>query len=104
MTSRILGAPLGGTMRGAHQALDCRASFLITPPNFRSGGGSCFPLMVVVALGEPGTPVTCWAAMVEAGIARMIAMPRADADNKVIILEKFGAFMLITLLLIASQQ
>ena len=27
---------------------------MITPPNFGSGGGSCFPLIVVVALGEPG--------------------------------------------------
>src|SRR5712691_7125408 len=57
MMSRILGAFLGGTMRGAHHALDCRASFLITPPNFGSGGGSCLPLIVVVAPGEPGVPV-----------------------------------------------
>ena len=54
MISSTLGAPLGGTMRGAHQGLDCRASSLITPPNFGSGAGSCLPLMVVVALGEPG--------------------------------------------------
>jgi hypothetical protein len=26
-----------------------------------SGGGSCFPLIVVVALGEPNSPVTCCA-------------------------------------------
>src|SRR5437667_9284033 len=57
MMSRMLGACLGGTTRGAHHALDCRASFLITPPNFGSGGGSCFPLIVVVAPGEPGVPV-----------------------------------------------
>ena len=57
MMSRTFGACLGGTMRGAHQALDCRASSLITPPNFGSGAGSCLPLMVVVALGEPGSPV-----------------------------------------------
>ncbi len=44
-------------MRGAHQALDLRASFSITPPNFGSGAGSCLPLMVVVAPGEPGVPV-----------------------------------------------
>jgi hypothetical protein len=31
---------------------------LITPPNFGAGGGSCLPLMVVVALGEPSLPVT----------------------------------------------
>src|SRR6266571_6478780 len=57
MMSRMLGACLGGTMRGAHHAFDWRASSLITPPNFGSGAGSCFPLMVVVAPGEPGVPV-----------------------------------------------
>src|SRR5262245_28536066 len=54
----MLGAFFGGTMRGAHQYFDCKASSLITPPNFGSGAGSCFPSIVVVALGEPGTPVT----------------------------------------------
>ena len=66
MMSRTLGAPLGGTTRGAHHAFDCRALSLITPPNFGSGGGSCFPSMVVVALGEPGTPVVSWAVAVAA--------------------------------------
>ena len=61
MISSTLGAPFGGTTRGAHQGFDCRASSLITPPNFGSGGGSCLPLMVVVALGEPSVPVTCCA-------------------------------------------
>ena len=51
MISSTLGAPLGGTTRGAHQGFDCRAPFFITPPNFGSGGGSCLPLMLVVALG-----------------------------------------------------
>ena len=51
----------GGTTRGAHHGFDCRASSLITPPNCGSGGGSCFPSIVVVAPGEPGVPVTCWA-------------------------------------------
>src|SRR6266705_2456068 len=69
MMSRMLGACLGGTMRGAHQALDWRASFLITPPNFGSGGGSCFPLMVVVAPGEPGVPVICICALAEGATA-----------------------------------
>ena len=59
MMSSTLGAPFGGTTRGGHQAFDSEAFSLITPPNFGSGGGSCFPLMVVVAPGEPGTPVTC---------------------------------------------
>ena len=62
MISSTLGAPLGGTTRGGHQAFDSEAFSLITPPNSGSGGGRCFPLMVVVALGEPNTPVTCWAA------------------------------------------
>src|SRR5271166_4003476 len=62
MISSTLGAPWGGTTRGGHQGFDCRASSLITPPNFGSGGGSCLPVMVVVALGEPGVPVTCCAA------------------------------------------
>src|SRR5436309_15970002 len=57
--SRMLGACLGGTMRGAHHVFDWRASFLITPPNFGLGGGSCFLLMVVVAPGELGVLVVC---------------------------------------------
>src|SRR2546429_452436 len=62
MMSRTLGAPLGGTTRGGHQVFESLALSLITPPNFGGGGGSCFPSIVVVALGEPGTPVTCCAA------------------------------------------
>src|SRR5262245_12336283 len=61
MISRTLGAPLGGTTRGAHHGFDCRAPSLITPPNFGSGGGSCLPLIDVVAPGEPDTPVICCA-------------------------------------------
>src|SRR5207249_12073122 len=72
MMSRMLGACLGGTMRGAHHGFDWRASFLITPPNFGSGAGSCFPLMVVVAPGEPGVPVVCTCALAE-GAAAMTA-------------------------------
>jgi hypothetical protein len=52
---------LGGAMRGAHHDFDCAKFSLITPPNFGSGGGSCLPLIVVVASGEPGVPVVCWA-------------------------------------------
>jgi hypothetical protein len=61
MISNTLGASFGGTTRGAHHGFDCRASSLITPPNSGSGAGSCLLLMVVVALGEPGVPVICWA-------------------------------------------
>ena len=49
MMSSTLGAPLGGTMRGGHHGFDSEAFCLITPPNFGSGGGSCLPLIVVVA-------------------------------------------------------
>lgn len=34
---------------------------MISPPNFGGGGGRYFPSIVVVALGEPGVPVICWA-------------------------------------------
>src|ERR1700758_2546027 len=61
MMSNTLGALLGGTTVGGHHAFDSEAFCLITPPNFGSGGGSCLPSMVVVALGEPSSPVTCWA-------------------------------------------
>src|SRR5947199_209067 len=61
MIKRILGACLGGTMRGAHHGLDCKASFLITPPNFGSGGGSCFPLIVDRFACKPyERPRTAW--------------------------------------------
>ena len=52
MMSSTLGAPFGGTTRGAHHGVDSEALSLITPPNFGSGGGSCFPSIVVVALGR----------------------------------------------------
>src|ERR1035438_7675061 len=61
MISRTLGAPLGGTTVGGHHGVDPALFSLITPPNFGAGGGSCFPLMLVVALGEPSVPVTCCA-------------------------------------------
>src|SRR5271170_3949773 len=61
MMSRTFGAPLGGTTRGGHQGVESLALSLMTPPNFGGGGGSCLPSIVVVALGEPGVPVTCCA-------------------------------------------
>src|SRR5262249_42885320 len=42
---------------GAHHAFDFSALSLIAPPNFGSGGGSCLPLIVVVAAGEPSPPL-----------------------------------------------
>jgi len=60
MMSSTFGALLGGTTVGGHQGFESLASSLITPPNCGGGGGSCFPSMVMVALGDPGVPVICW--------------------------------------------
>src|SRR5271166_313655 len=87
MISSTLGAPWGGTTRGGHQGFDCRASSLITPPNFGSGGGSCLPVMVVVALGEPGTPLTCCAIpwlMMASELARHKIVVVRDRQEKVL--------------------
>ena len=65
MISSTLGAPLGGTTVGGQNGLESTALSLITPPNFGSGGGSYFPSMVVVALGEPGVPVVWTCALAE---------------------------------------
>src|SRR3978361_568950 len=61
MISRTLGAPLGGTTRGGHHGLESVALSLITPPNCAGGTGIWLPSIVVVALGEPSSPVTCCA-------------------------------------------
>src|SRR4029077_6536013 len=61
MMSRMLGAPLGGTTRGGHQVFDPSRVSLITPPNFGGAAGSWVPSTVIVALGEPSSPVTCCA-------------------------------------------
>src|SRR4051794_31922865 len=61
MIRRTLGAPFGGTTRGGQYGVESFAVSLITPPNFAGGGGSCAPSIVVVALGEPGTPLISWA-------------------------------------------
>ena len=59
MMSSTFGAPLGGTTLGGQYGFESLASSLITPPNLDGGAGSCFPSIVVVALGEPGVPVIC---------------------------------------------
>src|SRR6187397_1933561 len=61
MMSRMFGASLGGTTRGAHQAFARSALSWMTPPKLGSGGGSCLPSIVVVASGDPGVPVVCCA-------------------------------------------
>src|SRR5215469_5429694 len=61
MTRRIFGAPAGGTTRAGHAGFDCAALRLISPRNGGGGGGRYRPSIVVVAVGEPGTPVACCA-------------------------------------------
>src|ERR1700680_1937215 len=61
MISNTFGALFGGTTEGGQYGLESFASSLISPPNFGGSGGSCLPSRVIVALGEPGVPVICWA-------------------------------------------
>ena len=75
MISKMLGAPLGGTTVGGQYGLESLASRLIVPPNGAGGGGRYLPSIVVVALGEPGVPVVCWAKVEPAVRAR------TEADN-----------------------
>ena len=77
MISSTLGAPFGGTTRGAHHGVDSEAFSLITPPNFGSEAAEvASQSIVVVAPGAPGTPVTC-CANAETLSARSVA---ADAS------------------------
>src|SRR5580692_7187967 len=75
MMSKTFGAPLGGTIRGGHHGVESFALSLMTPPNFGGGGGICFPSMVVVALAEPGVPVTCCAFAFVARSPRTVRNP-----------------------------
>src|SRR3974390_2986377 len=61
MIKRTFGAPWGGTPRGGQYGVDCAALRSIFPPNGGGGAGSWSPGIVVVAAGEPGTPVICCA-------------------------------------------
>ena len=45
-------------MREGHEGVDSDAFCLIIPPNLASGAGSTSPLIVVVAEGDPGVPVS----------------------------------------------
>ena len=62
MISSTFGAPLGGTARGRPPGLRLRGVVLDHAAELGRRAGAASPSMVVVALGEPGTPVVCWAA------------------------------------------
>src|SRR5262249_49475570 len=89
MMSRMLGALFGGTTLGGHHGVDSLAVSLITPPNFGSGGGSCLPLMVVVASGEPSLPVT-WISPRKDGAIVITARP-STTRNKICLIDFIGA-------------
>ena len=57
MISRTFGAPLGGTTVGGQPGLESAVLRLILPAKGGGGFGMYLPSIVVVALGEPGTPV-----------------------------------------------
>src|SRR4249919_522609 len=82
MITRTLGACFGGTTRGGHHGFESVAFSLITPPNFGSGGGSCLPSIVVVAPGEPGTPVVYCAKAGDAKMRQAMLTPRAIVVRK----------------------
>src|SRR5262245_28229135 len=57
MISSTFGAPFFGITFAGQKGLESTAMRSILPPNLGGGGGIWFPGMVVVALGDPGTPV-----------------------------------------------
>src|SRR5262245_32440164 len=61
MISRMLGAFFGGTTRIGQAGLDWLALSWIKPSNLCGGAGRNLPSTVVVALGEPGVPLSCCA-------------------------------------------
>jgi len=77
----MLGASFGGTMRGAHQAVDCSAASLITPPNCGCGAGSWLPGIVVVASGAPGVPVV-WTGFAASACEARDALARKVSGRK----------------------
>src|ERR1700730_15254838 len=100
MMRRMLGAPLGGTIRGGQYGVESRALSLITPPNFSGGAGSCSPLMVVVALGEPGVPVICWAS---AGRATSIAAAAVSSNKPLKVSFRFIDFCVLVLVYLGGS-
>jgi hypothetical protein len=51
------------------------------PLNVWGGAGNCDPSIVVVALGEPGSPVVCWALPGMAEPDHAIVAKKSNAIN-----------------------
>src|SRR5688572_33076496 len=80
MMSSMLGAPLGGTTVGGQPGLESAALRLALPEKAGGGGGMYLPSIVVVALGEPGTPVVSCAIT---GVAARRAMVLAVSESRI---------------------
>src|SRR5208283_5306388 len=81
MISRIFGALFGGTTRMGQAGFDCAAFNSIFPLNGWGGDGMYRPSIVVVASGEPVTPVVCWGATRPAEIIPIAIMARMTASH-----------------------
>src|SRR5262249_40082142 len=84
--SSTFGAPCGGTTFGGQEGVEVNASRVITPPNGAGGFGRERPSRVVVALGDPGVPVICWAKEEDAvaltmSVSMSAAPPYRAANN-----------------------
>src|SRR5690349_12930260 len=86
MMSKTLGAPFGGTTRGAHHAFESDAFSWMTPPNCGGTGGNCFPVIVVVAPGDPGVPVVPCARTNDADV-----LTKSDDNDKATIWDFMAA-------------
>src|SRR5215471_3861218 len=92
MISRMFGAPFGGTTRAGQPGFDWSTLRLIWPSNFGGGGGRYRPSIVVVASGEPGTPVVCCAA---AGADMVAPTNKATSPRRMFLLVLTGATPLL---------
>jgi hypothetical protein len=90
MMSSTLGAPYGGTTRGGHHSFESLALCWITLPNFGGGGGSCLPPIVIVALGDPGAPLICWAIAPDERAAPMTTLSDSSVEVLIIFFSPVG--------------
>ena len=79
-------------MVAGQYGVESLAVSLMTPPNGAGGAGSWLPGMVVVALGEPGTPVVCWALSGKAA-SRKNRDAAANLSRPRFLGSSFGAFI-----------
>ena len=93
---------VGRTLRRNHRGRPLRLGFLafrlISPPNGAADGGRYLPSMVVVALGDPGMPVICWACAVPAATwsgKHASATQRLLTNRRVAVLHAMARFSLL---------